>query len=164
MRALPALAVLLLVFACQAPPPAEMTEAERAQIEAEVKQAIANRWAGFTETVLAVDYDGWASYWTPDARVLQPGMDLSGSAFFDYVRNFFAEGVQFLAFDVESFDIFVHGDAAYQIGQIDESAILSGGESAEWRDYLFVRWVKQEDGEWRISYLFAGPRDAPPEG
>ncbi len=35
MRALPALAVLLLVSACQAPPP-EMTEAEIAQIEADV--------------------------------------------------------------------------------------------------------------------------------
>ncbi len=38
MRALAAVAVLLLVFACQAPPPAEMTEAEIAQIEAEVMQ------------------------------------------------------------------------------------------------------------------------------
>ncbi len=158
------LAVLVLLAACQPASPPEMTDAERAQIEAEVEQAIANRWAGFTEAVLAVDYDGWASYWTPDARVLQPGMNLSGTAFFDYVRDLFAEGVQYLAFDVESLDIFVHGDAAYQIGQLDESAILAGGEPAEWHDYVFVRWVKQEDGEWRISYLMAGPRDAPPEG
>jgi hypothetical protein len=36
MRAVAAVFVLLLVSGCQAPPPAEMTEAERAQIEAEV--------------------------------------------------------------------------------------------------------------------------------
>ncbi|MFG1691293.1 YybH family protein [Gemmatimonadota bacterium] len=36
MRALAAFAILLLVSACQASPPAEMTEAEKAQIEAEV--------------------------------------------------------------------------------------------------------------------------------
>jgi ketosteroid isomerase-like protein len=158
------LAALILLGACQAAAPPEMTDAERAQIEAEAEQAIADQWDGFIEAVLAVDYDGWASYWTSDARVLQPGMDLSGSALFDYVRDFFDGGVQFLTFDVGSFEVFVHGDAAYQIGQIDESAVLPGGEPAEWHDYFFVRWVKQENGEWGISYLLAGPRDAPPEG
>jgi hypothetical protein len=43
MRAFAAVAVLVLVSACQAPPPAEMTDAERAQIEAEVL-ALAQGW------------------------------------------------------------------------------------------------------------------------
>ncbi len=159
MRALPAVAILLVVAACQAPP-SEMTDAEKAEVE----QVIADQWAGFTETLLAVDYDGWVSYWTPDARVLQPGSDLSGSAWFDYVRDAFDEGMQWHTFDMESYEVFVHGDVAYEIGQYDETASLGAGEPVEWHDYFFVRWVKQEDGEWRISYLFAGPRDAPPEG
>lgn len=43
MRALAAFVVLLFVAACQAPPPAEMTEAERAQIEAEILE-VAETW------------------------------------------------------------------------------------------------------------------------
>ena len=155
-----ALAVLLLVAACQTAPP-EMTDAEIAQIEAEVTQAIADQWAGFRETIQAGDYDGWASYWTSETRILQPGMDLSGTAWFDYVRDSFEGGVQFLTFDVESFDVFVHGDIAYQIGQYDETAELAGGEPAEWHEYLFVRWVRGTDGMWRISRLLSAPREAP---
>jgi len=159
------LAVIALLYVATAPTaPPEMTEAEIAQIEAEVEQAIADQWAGFREAVLAEDYHGWASYWTADARVLQPGMDLSGTPFFDFARDFIESGVQFLTFDVESFEIFVHGDVAYQIGQYDETAVLAGGEPAEWHDYFFVRWVRGPDGMWRISRDLATPREGPPEG
>ena len=43
MRAVAGLALLILVSACQAPPPPEMTEAEKAQIQTEVLQA-AEAW------------------------------------------------------------------------------------------------------------------------
>jgi ketosteroid isomerase-like protein len=141
-----------------------MADAEIAQIEAEVAQAIADQWVGFRETIQAGDYDGWASYWTSDTRILQTGVDLSGTAWFDYVRDFFEGGVQFLTLDVESFDVFVHGDVAYQIGQMDETAELAGGDPAEWHEYLFVRWVRGTDGMWRISRFLSAPREAPPEG
>ena len=162
MRALAAVTVLLLMTACQAPP--EMTDAEQAQIEAQAKQAIADQWAGFTDAVLDHDYQGWAAYWTPDARVLQPGMDLGGTALFDFVRDFFDSGVQILTLDVQSFETFVHGDVAYQIGQLDETLQMPGGDSAEAHDYIFTRWERQSDGVWRISRFLGGPRDAPPEG
>ncbi|MEK0326592.1 MAG: hypothetical protein QQN63_12915, partial [Nitrosopumilus sp.] len=84
MRAVVLLPILSLLPACTSAP-AEMTDAERTQIEAE----ITDQWAGFKDAVLNEDYEGWASYWTPDARVLQPGMDLSGSDLFDFGRDFF---------------------------------------------------------------------------
>lgn len=110
------------------------------------------------------DYEGWASYWTPDARVLQPGMDLSGSDLLDFGRDFFASGAQIFTLDVQSFEIFVHGEVAYQIGQLDETFQMPGEEPAEAHDYVFTKWEKQTDGAWRISRYLAGPRDAPPEG
>ena len=164
------LGVLLLLgvgfffYASRPVPSAEMAEAEIAQIEAEVVEAIAGQWAGFRETIQAGDYDAWADYWTSDTRMLQPGMDLTGTAWFDYVRDFFNGGVQFLTFDVESFDVFVHGDVAYQVGQYDETAELADGEPGEWHDYFFVRWEKGADGIWRINRFLSAPRDAPPEG
>lgn len=163
MKRLMAFSLLLLVSACQAPP-AEMTEAEIAQIEAEVTEAISDRWASFWETTQAGDYDEWLSYWTSDTRMLQPGVDMSGTVWFDYVREFFASGTQWHTFDVESFEVFVHGTVAYQIGQYDETATLGTGEPAEWHEYLFVRWLKGDDGMWRISRMLTAPREAPEEG
>jgi hypothetical protein len=59
MRTLAALAVLLLVAACQSPPPTEMTQAEIAQIEAEV-----NEWA-----------EAWVDVWRAnDCELSRPLM------------------------------------------------------------------------------------------
>jgi ketosteroid isomerase-like protein len=109
-------------------------------------------------------YEGWATYWTPDARILEPGMDLSGSDLFDFARDFWADGGQVLTFEMESSEVFVHGDAAYQIGQYDESLQFPDGAQLEVANFFFVRWEKQRDGMWRISRLMAGPREAPAEG
>ena len=49
MRYLVAVFVLLLASACQAPPPPEMTDAEIAQIEAEVLEAIETNFEGFRQ-------------------------------------------------------------------------------------------------------------------
>jgi ketosteroid isomerase-like protein len=163
MRALAAVGILMILAGCQAPP-AEMTQAEIAQMEAEVTQVIADRWAGFWESVVAKDYEEWASYWTSDTRVLQTGVDMSGTAWFDYVRELFESGAQWHTFDIESFDFFVHGNVAYQIGQWDETATLDSGEPVEWNEYFFIRWVKGDDGLWRLSRLLSTPRDAPAEG
>ena len=162
VAALVALGVLFYVYTSPTPPP-EMTEAEVAQIEAEAKQAIADQWDGFTVALQDVDYEGWRSYWTSGARVLQPGSDLSGSDLFDYVRDLFASGIQFTAFDVQSSEIFVHGDVAYQIGQYDETVQMPEEEPTDYHDSFFARWVK-EDGSWRIDRFLGGPRDAPAEG
>lgn len=164
MRALAAVFVLLLVSACQAPPPAEMTDAERAQIEAEAKQAIVGRFAGFRDALLNGDAEGWVSFWTPDARLLEPGMDMTGDDLFDFIREFFGSGGEVFAFETESYEIFVHGDVAYQIGQYDESFQFPGTEAVEVHNHFFMKWDRQPDGEWKIDRFLAGPRDAPPEG
>ena len=158
------LAALVLLAACQPAPPPEMTAAEMAQIEADTKQAIADQWDGFRNAVLNGDAEVWVSLWTPDGRLLEPGMDMSGDVLFDFVREFFESGGEVFSFDVESSEIFVHGDAAYQIGQYDESFRFPGAEAAEAHNHFFARWEKADDGIWRIDRMLSGPRDAPPEG
>jgi ketosteroid isomerase-like protein len=164
MRALAAVAVLFLVSACQAPPPSEMTDAEKAQIEAEAQQAINDRWDAYEAMVTEMDLDTWLSYWTADARLLEPGMNMSGSEIPAFGEEFFGSGGQVFSLDLESHEIFVHGDVAYQIGQYDEAFQLPGEERAEVQNYFFARWEKQSDGTWRIDRFLAGPRDAPAEG
>ena len=158
------LAALILLAACQPAPPSEMTDAERAQVEAEAKQAIADRWAAFENALMSRDAEEYRSFWTQDARILEPGMDMRGSDLHDFFREFWGSGGEVFTFSLESYEIFVHGDVAYQIGQYDESFQFPGEEPAEAHNYFFMRWEKQADGVWQIDRLVAGPREAPPEG
>ena len=158
-------AVVALLFVATVPTaPPEMTEAELAQIEAEATQAIADQWDGFKNAIMNQDVEGWQSLWTSDPRVLEPGMDLSGSDLFAAGREFFESGGEVVAFDLESLEIFVHGDAAYQIAQYVEFFQAPDQEPVEVHANLFARWARQPDGVWKIDRFLAGPRNALPEG
>ena len=163
MRTLAAVLVSMLVATCQAPPP-EMTEADVAQAEAAAKQAINDRWAAYWSAAQSRDIAELMSLWAPDARILEPGTDLQGIDLHEFMRGFWEGGGQVSSFDIQSLEIFVHGDVAYQIAQYDESYQLPGGEPAEAHGNMFIRWVEEPDGVWRISRMVVGPRDALPEG
>ena len=111
------LAVLILFAACQPAAPPEMTDADRAEVE----QAIADRWAAFENAVMSRDVEEYLPFWTQDARILEPGMNMGGSELQDFFTEFWGSGGEVFSFDLESYEIFVHGDVAYQIGQYDES-------------------------------------------
>lgn len=153
------LAVLILFAACQPAAPPEMTDADKAEVE----QAIADRWAAFESVILSEDVDEYMSYWTSDTRLLEPGIDLSGSDLSVFISEFWEGGGGVSSLDVQSIEIFVHGDVAYQIAQYDESFQFPGEEPAEAHNYLFARWERGADGVWQIDRLLAGPRDAPAE-
>ena len=73
MRTLSAFAVLLLFAACQTGPP-EMTEAEIAQIEAEVLVAMEANFEGWRQSDVAMIMEGWhptATSWS-DAAACPP--------------------------------------------------------------------------------------------
>ena len=56
--------------------PPEMTEAERAQMEADVRVEIAERFDGYRAALLTGDAGAFMSMYTSDARVFWPGMNL----------------------------------------------------------------------------------------
>ncbi len=157
MKALAGVAVLSFLFLVAPPFPAtaqEMTDAE---------QSITDRWAAYEKVLLSGDVDGWLSYWTPDARVLGPGMDMSADDLPSYAGEFWEPGGEVFTFAMESFEIFIHGDVAYQIGQFDESFQYAGEEPTEAHNYFFARW-EIEDGIWKIDRWVTGAREAPAEG
>jgi len=164
MRTLAAFAVLLLVAACQTAPPPEMTEAEIAQIEAEATQAITDRLSDMGRYNPIEHFDAWSDLFTPDVRVLGPGTDRSGNAWFESVRGLADTGVEFLNLDVEPFETFVHGDVAYQIGQWDQTMAIPSGETVENHVYFFARLERGTDGVWRLNRILSAPRAAPAEG
>lgn len=157
------LAVLVVVglalFLYRSPTaPPEMTEADRAQIEAEVTQAIDEQWAGYTEVHLNNDAEGVLSYWTSDMRMLGQRFDMGRSQYEDHVREYF-NNYEISGFDAETYEIFVHDGAAYQIGQVDESYRSEGGEPMVFAIYMIIRWEEQPDGVWKIDRMVWAPRN-----
>jgi ketosteroid isomerase-like protein len=162
MRTLAAFAVLLLVAGCQAPP-AEMAEANATQSLAEAEDAIADRWLSFQTALLGSDADAFLSHWTEGMRFLEPGMNFGRDEYESLCQEVWGSGGAITAFELEPSDTFVHGDAAYQVGQYRETLQIPGEEPEESHNNFFARWEKGPDGIWRIDGFVAGPVDAPDE-
>jgi uncharacterized protein (TIGR02246 family) len=157
------LAVLVVVglafFLYRTPtaPPAEMTEAEMAQIQAEVEAV--NR--EHLDAMVAGDVDWVLEQFTSDVVQMGPGYRRVGAEVRDYMRGMFAEASP-TSWESQTIDAWVHGDAVYIIARDDVTVSLGAGAMTV-SNHVFTRWVK-EDGEWKLSYVFSSPVDAPPEG
>ena len=152
-RHVAALVANLLVAAC--------TPADRdpAADTAAVRQELTDRMAAYEEALRSGDVERIRAFWTADLRVLEPGLDLSGDQAREFMTGFFATG-RVISLDLEAYDTFAHGDAAYQVGEYDE-ILEVGGAQLTVRNYYFLRWEKGADGVWRFDRLVAGPREAP---
>ena len=150
---LSAIAVGLVVAGCTA------TESDPATDTAAVRQELTDRWAAYKEAIMSGEAEQALGFWTPDGRVLEPGLDLSGNELRDFYREFFSTG-QVISFDIQAYDQFVHGDVAYEVGEYDETLEVEG-EQQTIQGYFFLRWEKGTDGVWRIDRVVAGPREAP---
>ncbi len=128
--------------------------------EAAVRQELTDRMAAYGNLLVAGDLDAAMAYMTDDARLLEPGIDLSGAAIGEYLREFFSTGATVSFFETETYDYFIHGDVAYEIGEYDET-VEAGGEQQVVENYYFIRWEKGADGEWRFDRIVTGPRAAP---
>jgi ketosteroid isomerase-like protein len=121
-------------------------------VEAELTAAM----TGFTNAVKAGDSDGTFAFMTPDVRMVQPGMDLSGDELRDALRAL-AQTLRVTRFEVRPDERFLHGDVAYELGDYEEVTEVNGARESVEGNY-FLRWDKGADGQWRIDRLVAGPR------
>lgn len=165
------LVVVLVIFATRilgsrsdSEPSNEMTEAQIAQVDAVAGEAIAERWESYRLAWLSGNADEILSYWTEDMTLWEPGAVMGKNEYEIGLREFLNMGGTVSAFDVESYEVFVHGDVVYQIGQIDLSIQAPGQEPADFANFLFARWEKQNDGVWRVSRAMNSPREPSPEG
>jgi len=152
-------AAFLLYRSPTAPP--EVTEAERAQMEAGVRGEIADSFDRYRDALLDRDVGAFMSMYTTDAQVFWPGMNLDKNE----LQAAMAEMLQswtWTSYDVDLKDLFVHDDAAYAIYQISETFQEEGQEPGSENWNCFTRWQK-EDGMWRVDRDVCGLRDTPPE-
>jgi uncharacterized protein (TIGR02246 family) len=149
MRALAAAAVLLMVSACQAPPPAEMTDAERAQIEAEVL-AWSDQWL---EAGTNLDAEGVAALFDQDDGHFVSGVLYSGTwaEFLSGSRELYGGWEEWGGtWDARRVDILGPG-VALMTGQATGPLTLADGRRLTNRArFSFV--VRETEGEWRGLY------------
>jgi uncharacterized protein (TIGR02246 family) len=140
----------------------EMTEAERAQYEAEVREEIASRAEEYADATLSGDSDAVIAIYTSDTHVYWPGVNMSRDELQAFVEEFFSTA-SWTECDVEDLDFFLDGDAAYTIYQYSETYQIPEQEPVSNVLNCFTRWEK-EDGVWKIDREVCGARDAPEEG
>jgi uncharacterized protein (TIGR02246 family) len=129
-------------------------------MSADLRQAIDDAWAAYHQATQAGDTAGALALWTPNARVLEPGMDLSGRDLHAFMEDFWKNGGEVFEFDREALEVFDHGDVAYEIMRYDETFRFPGGDRQTVHNFAFVRWAKQSDGTWKVDRILAGPRDS----
>jgi uncharacterized protein (TIGR02246 family) len=137
--------------------PPEMSEGNLAQIQAEVEAARQEH----RDAMMAGDVEGILAHLTSDAVQLGPGYRYVGTEIRDYMQRTFTEA-SLTSWESQPIETWVHGDAVYAIVR-DDMTVTFGEQAMTLSTHTFTRWVK-EDGQWKLSYVFSSPVDAPPEG
>lgn len=125
------------------------------------RRALAERLRSYTDSLLRGNPDEVRDYWTPDARVLLPGLKLDGPGLTRFVEGFYGGGGRVVSAEFHRADLFVHEEAAYELGSYEETAGYGDGSSETVTGNYFLRWERSPDGTWRIDRFVGGPVDAP---
>ena len=121
---------------------------------------LAERMRAYTNALLRGDPAEVRDFWTRNARVLLPGLDLDGTGLTRFVDEFFGGEGSVTSVEFERFDVFVYGAAAYELGRYEETAEVGDEIETVYGNY-FLRWVRSADGEWRIDRFVGGPVEPP---
>ena len=158
------LSLIALAGACtQNEPEIEETSVGVSGRDAEAVEAqLAQRISDYLEVLTAHrDADVAGEYYTEDARLVGPGMDMDRPTLVEGMRGTFEAGVE-VQVNRRTLEVFVHGDAAYEIAQAEDVFLSPDGETADtFRNNMFIRWERGEDGEWRFDRVLLSPIDAP---
>ena len=126
---------------------------------ADVRDELLQRIRDYQQALLNGDANAVKGFWTEDARVYLPGLSLEGDALAAFVDEFYAGGGRVLSVELQPREVFVHGEAAYELGRLEETARFRGREPETVREDYFLRWERGGDGSWRIDRFVAVPVD-----
>ena len=147
MKRLIAVVGLVLLVGCQAPP-AEMTEAEIAQIEAEVTDAV----QGFSDAILRLDADEGLEFWANTERFAFAGDGILVSDYEEWApgyRQNYEVMAEVLNVEFGEPQIFVLAqDAASYAVAFEWTMINTEGDTiSSYGSWLYV--MKYLDGRWK---------------
>lgn len=132
------------------------------QRQAGAAAQISERTSGYLETLERGDVEGAGDYWTEDATLLGPGIELDRANILAGMRSVVDADTRVDVLDRRSIEMFVHGDAAYELARAEEVFVGPGAPSADTaRNNMFVRWERGSDGAWRFDRVLLSPREEP---
>ena len=127
--------------ACTAPPAAESDP--RPEIDA--------AQAAFWGAHVRGDAEGLANLVTVDALLWVPGMDeVSGREAIRAAGEEMFAGMSISDFEIESRELSVHGNAAYELATYSETLTYEGAEPSAVRGRYLIVWKRDTDGKWRV--------------
>ena len=121
------------------------TGADKAK--AEIAAARDAFWAAHADA----DARALASLLTEDARLLAPGMDdLRGRQAIEAGAVQMFEALAVEDFRIESSEITIHGDSAYEISTYSETLRPRGGAPSPARGRYLIVWKRDPAGKWKV--------------
>ena len=130
-------------------------------IDATGRQAaeIADRIASYIDVLTVTrDADLAGAYYTEDAMLLGPGMNVDHAGVVEGVRAAFDAGIT-VEVKRETLELFVHGDTAYELAQAEDTFLNPDGTSNTLRNNMFIRWERGSDGAWRFARVLLSPKE-----
>lgn len=159
MRTLAAIAVLLLVAACQTAPP-DMTEAERAQVESEVL-TVGDQWLA---AVNGLNPDVFLDLFDPaDTHATDGYIYANYEEWAARIRGFFPNlGDVNLAWASKGVEVFAP-DAAMLVGQTEGTRTRADGTTSDFAPGVTLL-VRRVGNGWKITYQGTAFRPPSAEG
>ena len=140
-----------VVFSC-APPPSQPESAPPEVDPAEVRAAIDEGDAKFEEAVQNQDAAALAALYTADAVLLPPGGEIvRGRTGAEELWGAVMSGMGLKAVDLQTVELDVSGDTAFQVGEAILTLEPEGGEPATQVIKYLIVW-KKEDGTWKLHW------------
>ncbi len=131
------------------------------EVQAAAQAAITERISSYLEVLTVVrDAEAARDYYTEDARLLGPGMDLDRSGMIEAIHAVFEAGIE-VQFNRRTLEVFLHGDVAYEIAQAEDTFLSPDGSSDTTRNNMFIRWERGDDNNWRFARVLLSPQDSP---
>jgi hypothetical protein len=119
--------------------------------EAAISQEITARFAAYSQALALGNADNASGFWAADVHLYGQGLDLDRDGLYQYYSQFFQTGS--IAPHTTLRYRFVHGNVVFDIAQADDTVIVNGVQSIRKKNYV-IRWVKGNDGVWRIHRIF----------
>ena len=151
-----AVVISLAIAACAGPSAGDDQALNTAAVQAAQK-----RLDDYIAAALADQRDQLSDYWAEGAKIFEPETFVDGRAAMMTMLSEVLKSMKLSAATLQITDAFAHdrGTVVYQYGSIDETLTPRDGKAPPTRVRMFLtfRWVKAEDGVWRIDRLMETP-------
>lgn len=123
-----------------------------------IGQEITDRYLTYSNAFITKDLDLlYNDFWTADHHEFNPNYDKDRDGMFERMTWYYANGGTVDSYDLQSLERYVYNNVVYDFGAADNVNHFNGVEYVI-NGYYFLRWIKENDGVWRVDKSVSGSR------